>query len=111
TDRQLPFEVRATPVVPAVRADLRHHEKVATIAALALQPDPAAVVDATRDRHLESLAVDLDDPARAVEGLLERQLGGRLDRLGSTPGRAAPAAAGCPGLHGLEAQPAQDVLA
>ena len=61
---------------------------VGVAAAAALQPDPAAGLDAPRDGDLEAFAVDLDQPARAVERLLEGDIDLGLDAR--CPGRRGP---------------------
>ena len=67
-------------VVDGVRANAHGHDDVAAVGALAAQPDAAAGVDAARDLDLVALALHLDHPAGPVEGLLEGELGRRLDR-------------------------------
>ncbi len=101
-DRQLALEVGAAAIEDRVGPDANDDDEVAAGRALAGELDARAAVGAARDRHLEALALDLDPAGRAVERLLERDLGdglgGRRRRCGSRrPGpplvRATDAAA------------------
>ncbi len=102
---QLALEVVASPREPAVGQDADDDLDVAAARRLAGQPDPFAGVGALRDRDLEALAVDVEEPGRAVVRLRERDLGlGLVDGPGSL-GRGGSAAA-----VGTHAHPAQDVV-
>ena len=116
-DRDLAGQIGADPRVDGVRLDPGHQVEIGRMvwvaAAATLQPDPAAGLDAPRDLDLEALAVDLDQPARAVERLLEGDstsastLGDRAAvgprpgepegrRPAPEPSRRGPSRPGCP---------------
>ena len=107
-DRQLALEVRALPGEGRVGALADDDVEIATARPLAGQADPCAGVRPGRDRDLESLAVDVDEARRPVEGLIERDLGVRLAALrsGTSLARWRASAAG---LHACP-HPGQEVL-
>ena len=76
--RQLALEVGAAAGERGVRERLDDDDEVAAAGPAPGQLDPGPGVGARRDRDLEPLAVDLDQAGRAVVGLVERDLGGRL---------------------------------
>ena len=108
-DRQLALEVRALAGEGRVGALADDDVEVATARPLAGQADPCAGVRPGRDRDLESLAVDVDEASRPVEGLVERDLGLRLVpglRSGTSLARRRAAAAG---LH-ARPHPGEEIL-
>src|SRR5438093_1566994 len=119
-DRHVSLEVVALARERAVRLEPCDHDEVRAARTLAGQADAAAAVHAAGDRDLEASPVDVDDPAGAMEGLLERDLGGDLDGCEAAlrgwtarPGRPAPrrtrAAAAGPG-HAQSRQQVVDRL-
>ena len=108
-DRQLALEVRALAGEGRVGALADDDVEIATARPLAGQADPCAAVRPGRDRDLESLAVDVDEASRPVEGLVERDLGLRLVpglRSGTSRARRRAAAAG---LH-ARPHPGEEIL-
>ena len=107
--RHLPLEVVAATGERAMRPQLRDHDQVRAARALAGQLDPAARRGTARDRHLEPAPLELHDPARAVERLLQRQFGGDLDRgrAGALAGAAAQVRSGDGAGH---AQPREELV-
>ena len=104
--RELALEVGASPGEPAVRQDADDDDDVA--AARAALPESLIRVPVSapgRDGDLEALAVDVDEPGRAVVRLVEGDLGlGLVD--GRWVGRAAvgrpdrPSGRRCPSRSG-----------
>ena len=111
--RQLTFEIGAAPGEPGVGQQADDHEQVAAARPAPGQPDACARVGASRDRDLESLAVDLDQAFRSVVGLGQADVGVCLVRRGWHPAAGAPGRSADPARGGrlpTKAHAGQDVL-
>src|ERR1019366_8244986 len=108
-DRKLAAQVSAHAAEYPVGSHPGDQVEIATVRALAPQSDPAARLHAPRDGHLETLAVELAQPARAMKGFLETDLDVGLTRDLAT-GRTGPTSERTRATATVEVQAGQHLL-